>query len=284
MITNKDTDMVFFSRYLFSYKCWESIRTFLDACNVLWGLLPNTKDIWARDYMPIQISNERMVKYVYRPDYLKDDRYITDSTDVCPELHREMQFTDTVLDGGNAVKCPNAIIMTDKIFKENPSYSRIRLINEIEELFQVELVIIPWDKYEEYGHADGMVRYIDDNHVLINNYCDFDKSFRNKLLSSLSPKFEVSELHYEAKRPSKYNWAYINFLLTGDVMLIPEFGIIEDEQAYQQLGELYHVKLKPIDVRSIVAKGGALNCISWNLKSNEELMNYYLKLHKNGNR
>ena len=75
--------------------------------------------------------------------------------------------------------------MTDKIFKENPRYSREALVDELENLFFAELVIIPWDRYEMYGHADGMVRWIDGDRVLMNNYFDFDPSFRKKLVEAL---------------------------------------------------------------------------------------------------
>ena len=39
--------------------------------------LPHSKSkkhVWARDYMPIQLEEGRFLKYVYRPDYLKNDK------------------------------------------------------------------------------------------------------------------------------------------------------------------------------------------------------------------
>lgn len=35
-------------------------------------LLYNTKDVWARDYMPIQLTNDVYLSYAYKPDYLQD--------------------------------------------------------------------------------------------------------------------------------------------------------------------------------------------------------------------
>lgn len=34
-------------------------------------LLPKTNDIWVRDFMPIQISDNQFIEYRYDPDYLQ---------------------------------------------------------------------------------------------------------------------------------------------------------------------------------------------------------------------
>lgn len=226
--------------------------------------------------MPIQITENEFIQYTYNPDYLqKEQKYITDPTFCCSKLNQTPLVTDIVLDGGNVIKCSDAVIMTDKIFKENSRYKQMQLINEIEKLFQAELIVIPWDKCEKHGHADGMVRYIDGNRVLINNYCDFDNTLKVKLVKALIPKFEVLELHYDVKQLSKYSWAYINFLLVGNVMLVPSFGQEEDSQAFQQLSEFYSCEHRQIDVRNLAGRGGALNCISWNVKATDKMLNYY---------
>ena len=85
--------------------------------------------------------------------------------------------------------CGDKIIMTDKIFVENYSFSKEEDVAEIERVFSAKLVVIPWDKEEKFGHADGMVRYVSDNHVLINNYKDIDPELRLKILDALSPYF-----------------------------------------------------------------------------------------------
>ena len=131
---------------------------------------------------------------------------------ICGDLGMKCISTDIVLDGGNVIKCGDKVIMTDKIFKENPGYQRQDLVDALENLFFAELVIIPWDKYEMYGHADGMVRYIDGNRVLLNNYINFDPCLRKRLLEVLSAHFEVEELNYKAVRPSKLSWVFLNYL------------------------------------------------------------------------
>lgn len=56
----------------------------LDRYCVLHSLLEGTKDIWCRDYMPIQTIDNRFVLFRYEPDYLLDTAKhkasITDNT------------------------------------------------------------------------------------------------------------------------------------------------------------------------------------------------------------
>ena len=56
----------------------------LDRYGVPHSLLEGTKDIWCRDYMPIQTIDNRFVLFRYEPDYLLDTAKhkasITDNT------------------------------------------------------------------------------------------------------------------------------------------------------------------------------------------------------------
>lgn len=267
LTTDKDTDTVYFSEWIKDFRCYKAISKILDRHHVEYGLLSFTKDYWARDYMPMQISESTFIQYHYNPDYLQTKAsYITDPTACCKHLNIDTIKTDIVIDGGNIIKCKDAIIMTDKVFYENRSRSKYELIKQVESLFQAELILIPWDKNEPYGHVDGMVRFIEDKKVLLNNYIDFDKPLRKKLIKALNPHFEIIELHYDVAEKSTLNWAYINFLQVNNLILLPAMGIEEDELAFQLFKDIYKTNIEQIDVADIVRLGGALNCISWNIK------------------
>ena len=229
------------------------------------------KHIWARDYMPLQLDENRFLQYRYAPDYLQDaPDYIPPYETICRGLHLKCKQTKLVIDGGNVVKCGNRVIMTEKVFKENPVFTPDYLMRQLEEAFECEVCIIPWDRYEIFGHADGMVRSIGNNYVLMNNYIDLDKSFRDKLKRALEAGgFYVEELHYDLPRPSKQSWAYLNFLQVNNCIFVPGLGLREDELAVEQIQNLYphHRVLLVPDCLSIVKDGGALNCISWNIKA-----------------
>ena len=138
----------------------------------------------------------------------------------------------------------------------------------MEELFETDVVFIPWDRYEMFGHADGMVRFIDRRTVLLNNYVDFDPDLRKRLQEALKwHGFSVEELHYDKPRCSRYSWAYLNFLQVAGRIFVPGLGIEEDGMALEQIQALYpdHKVILVPECLELVRDGGALNCVSWNI-------------------
>jgi agmatine deiminase len=280
MISDNQTNKVYFSELLktklkFAATCNE-ITKILDSLEVRYDFLKKTKDIWARDYMPIQVSDDKFVEYRYDPDYLqgigKERRSIKTYPDiVCDWLNQKTIKTDIILDGGNVIRSKNCVILTDKIVIENQYwYDKTKLVKKLEELFEVEhVILIPWPKEEPYGHTDGMLRFIDEKTVLIN---EVEKtSTLEKLLKDHGLNCEY--LRYNTKKKNKNYWAYINFLQTKDLILLPKFNAEEDEQAFEQMTIFYpdyarNNRIAQVDMTETVKEGGALNCISWTIKSN----------------
>jgi agmatine/peptidylarginine deiminase len=272
MITGFNTNKVYLAKGMTLEKYVDATGYLLGTLHkqkVHWDFLPLTASplhIWARDYMPVQVSKDKFVRFNYSPDYLKDNpEYKPDTSAILSDLGIHVTDSDIIVDGGNVISCGNKVIMTDKIFRENPHYNRNGLIDKLSQLLEAEIVLIPEDYYDEYGHADGMVRYIGEGCVLLNNYYDFDKALRKELLAALSPHFNITELHYNAYTDK--SWAYINFLHVGQHILIP---VIEDklgEIAFKQIDDAFpQCMCHPVyHCESIVREGGALNCSTWNI-------------------
>jgi len=284
MIADNQTNTVYLSSLLKSdprfTKTCDEITTILKSFNIPFKFLENTNDIWARDYMPIQVSKHKFIEYRYDPDYLQglepDQRDFKTYPDlVCESLKLKTVKSNIILDGGNVIKSTNCVILTDKIFEENKKhYERIQLIDKLKELFEVDkIVIIPWDKSEPYGHADGMIRFIDDRTVLINGYFrEISKRFEKEFFGSLElNELEIKELKYNVANPNIcLNWAYINFLHTKDLIIVPKFGIEEDQQAFEQIKKYFpeysnQNRICQVDMNETAKYDGALNCISWTI-------------------
>ena len=270
MISNFETNKVYIAQGLNSRaycQVLESLLTKLDQQHVEWAQLPCTSSplhIWARDYMPVQVSKNKYVRFNYSPDYLRDyPEYKPDTTAILSELGLTVIDTDLVVDGGNIISCGDKVILTDKIFRENPHVPQATLVDSLSQLLETEIVLIPEDVFEEYGHADGMVRYMGDDNVLLNNYCDFDKSLHKKLLTALNPHFNITELHYDTYTDK--SWAYLNFLHVGQHIFVPMINDKLGEIAFRQITEAYpKCQCHPVlNCESIVNEGGALNCSTW---------------------
>ena len=274
MITDNETNTVYLAAGIRHFM--PMARTLLEAL-YLEGIdthflrhTDSPKHIWVRDFMPIQLAEERYLRYRYSPDYLKNDpEYIPRYETIARGLRLKGRKTDLIIDGGNVVKLKDKVIMTDKVLKENPLYTEQELVKILEEEMECELCLIPWDRYEIFGHADGMVRPIEGDIVLMNNYIDIDRTLRERIRERLAAHgLHVEELHYDLPRPSRQSWSYLNFLQVCNLILVPALGIAEDRLALNQLRQFYpQYRIIPIPgCQEIVKEGGALNCISWTVR------------------
>ena len=59
MVTDNQTNKVYFSKRLTWYKCWKELSRILVEADIDFDLLENTNDKWARDYMPIQVEKDK---------------------------------------------------------------------------------------------------------------------------------------------------------------------------------------------------------------------------------
>lgn len=285
MISDSSTNNIYFSDLLRTderySETFNDLQQVLDSNGIQYDFLKKTRDIWARDYMPIQVSKDKFLEFRYDPDYLqgsgRERRAVKTYPDiVCDYMGIKTIKSDIILDGGNVVKSDNAVILTYKIVKENErNYDRNELIRQLEILFETDrVIVIPKDPEDIYGHSDGMVRFIDNDTVLINwYYRKCDDYFRKSLLDPITEKglkYEWLDLGIDNDKIDGYNWAYINFLQTENLILVPKLGIREDGIAFSQICEFYKSyadrgRVFQVDSRHVVEKEGALNCISWTI-------------------
>lgn len=142
-------------------------------------------------------------------------------------------------------------------------------------MFRAECILIPKQAGDEVGHSDGVVRFVAENRVLINDYTAVDPGYGAKLRTLLEKKgLEVDTLPmFEEKskrRPGEISPAvgiYINYFRVGDVVVIPAYNRPEDELALQKLQQvLPDAAIFQVLCRDLAGKGGVLNCISWTIK------------------
>lgn len=283
MITDNLTTTVYFSGLL-PEKCPilnQHLAKALDENWIRYAYLSDTKDIWCRDFMPIQIADDRFVFYKYTPGYLQDPKAIRLQTK--PEAVFQAQqnnlqsvlqnaFTiDLVLDGGNVVKCDDIVVMTEKVFAENKDKTRAEVESILKDAFQSDILFLPWDRKETFGHSDGIVHYAGNGRILLTNYDDNSLYYYRRFRKALEKHFEVIPLKYDVRKPHACSWAYINFLQIGKLIFVPQLGLKEDEQALKQIGNaMPDCEVIGIPAQEAVRRGGGLNCISWNITTLQE--------------
>jgi agmatine deiminase len=240
-------------------------------------VIQGTNDLWCRDYMPLLRGDGSFVQFHYSPDYLRGyEHLITRPSDIAPipEIERCHQ-SEVVLDGGNVVRWGARCIVTDKVFRANRADTRakrLKLHDEIRELLGVaETVVIPTEPGDVIGHADGVVRFLDDRLVVVNDYSDVDRRYGRRLISILRQAgLEIVELPYvpddessDDEIPSAIG-CYVNFLMVRGLIVVPTYGFEEDDLAYQVLqNNTNGMAVVPLKCSDLSQEGGVLNCATW---------------------
>ncbi len=293
MITDQRTNFVYFSdpiriRYK---KEWGRIETILQKHSINYEFLHGTKDIWCRDYMPVQVSETEYIQFQYFSTYIREKKYQDERT--IPEEVLEwksfpIKSNEIILDGGNIVRSKNRVIISDRVYSDNRNWSRPILIKAIEELLQSEVIVVPAYPKDMTGHSDGLVRFYNEKTVLINSSDgEPEKNWQSKFVQRLKEKnLDYIEVPiFEDPNPLDDKdivsavGIYINFFQIGNLILLPVFASIElqtasgisvpelDENIIRQFAVLYpdHF-IEPIEINDIGRRGGLLNCITWNIK------------------
>lgn len=247
----------------------------LNRCNIPFQFLPNTKDIWAVDYMPVQINKSKFIQFTYNPDYLEGNKYqktISDVDAICKSIGIAAQKSDLLIDGGNISRTKDKVLMCDKVFHENKHISEKSLIKQLKDLFEVDkLFFVPWDKKDIIGHVDGMARFINDYTVLVNAYTDEDREIQLSLRSSLhNAGLDWIELPFHIPKGSPSISAeglYLNYLQMEQAVIVPIFNSKYDDIALRIFEDVFKgQKIETVDSTEVAKDGGVLNCISWNIR------------------
>ena len=264
--------MIYFSSILKTNKEYkdaaEKIFTALGLFNINYKLLNNTKDIWLRDFMPVRTKNGKYISFRYEPGYLEN--YPELRTDFRKEIASSLSienivYSDINLDGRNIVFSPSleTAVISDRIFMENWDYSSAELVRKLEQLLEARIIIIPSLRSDMTGHADGMVRFVNENTV-IGNASRSLFGLEAQIKSTLrNHGIEVYDFPYFESKGDSAVGCYLNFLETEQALFLPVFGVDMDSEAIAAAKDIFYKKIVPVNINEIAKEGGVLNCISW---------------------
>lgn len=253
----------------------------LEKLNVAYAFIKEAKNICIRDFMPIQVHGrypKDNVLFRYEPSYLKNCRDLqTDfSKDIdtnwqlvngwCPP--RNFDKSEIKLDGGNILISPDdkKAIISNRVFSENQEYEKAELVRELDSTLNgPEIIVVPSLESDTTGHADNMVRFLDDQTVLCNEVLESD-GFYQQLKTTLQYRgLDVLEFPFAPTDVRSGVGCYLNYLETAEAVFFPIFGIDADARAVATAKKLFSKPVEPIMIPNIAADGGGLHSISWDM-------------------
>lgn len=245
----------------------DRLFTVLASLGIAYRLLDGTRDIWLRDFMPVQTRTGKFISFRYTPSYLTDDPKLRThyKYDVSHQFSFPVRYSAINLDGGNVVFSPSKekVVISDRVFLENPDWERKALIRTLEQLLEARVLLIPSLKSDMTGHADGMVRFVDENTVL-GNHVPSQNGLEQRIKSALKDAgIHVIDFPYYFSPQGSAVGCYLNFLETDNHILLPVFGNRMDDEAIRAAKRLFSKTIVPVNISEIAKDGGVLNCISW---------------------
>lgn len=283
MLTDRDTNFVYFSSLLKERpelrNFWLYLEKTLKKAGISYGFVYGTNDLWCRDYMPVQLAKDKFVQFVFDPSYYKTKKHrhlLTDTQKarVGAAPGSAMQHSPVLLDGGNLVRSPHTVVLTERAVKENKT-TKQELIPKLKQALQIEHVFaIPSQPNETSGHADGMVRLLDDHTLLVADYqnelpywkAKYERGLKNTGLRLIPFPGVTTDDRNEQGEYTAIG-CYINFAWIGNTILFPQFDIAEDKEAIREATQILNgYNVVPVPAADLAMFCGVLNCATWNIK------------------
>lgn len=241
-------------------------------------------NIWMRDFMPIRAGEDL---FRFRYDAYGYRRRPSLKVPITCQSQFTGHASSIFLDGGNVEIGEEKMLMCDMVFRKNPSMTKIELTEELELLFEKEIVFLPCEPGDSLGHVDGIARFSGTATVLINNYsCRNSRqlnSYQLKLERVLEragldpipityaydqcPKMTLRQFRKKYPFGDDLNPAigyYINFLHIESLILVPVFGLLKDELALIEMEEAFpNCRVIGVPCFDVGMQGGAINCVTW---------------------
>lgn len=155
------------------------------------------------------------------------------------------------------------VIISNRVFFEKPDCDIAELVRELTRLLEAEVIIIPSLKSDMTGHADGMVRFLDE-HTAIGNCVPSKNGLEQRIKRVIRMHgIDVIDFPYQTGSGISAVGSYLNFLETESCIFLPTFGIDMDATAIATARRIFTKKVVPVNIQEIAKDGGCLNCISW---------------------
>jgi agmatine deiminase len=182
------------------------------------------------------------------------------------------RHTPLILDGGNLVHNGRIAILTEKVLRDNSHATKHAIEQAIVSVGFEKVVFIPSEPNDNVGHADGIVRFLSDDILLVNDYVGDEHfgTYRHSLLKTLAAARLPSTIVPFPWMPSQERfdgvWSavgvYINFVTTANGVIFPTFRHALDDRAEALLRSLAHVPVKAVESSNLARFGGSLNCVT----------------------
>lgn len=239
------------------------------------SVIESTRDIWCRDYMPVNDVNGKLVSFQYNPLYLQHDsqkKLRSDPQVVCSENEIYAIKCSLILDGGSVLWLGRTVLISDRVLLDNPWYLPADIEIQLYQTLKPEhLMFIPELPGDPTGHLDGIFLPIDEDTLLLSDYRKLSDCREWDLtVRAILKKNRIVSVNLPYLPPPKLSslWdargVYVNALDAENLLLVPSYSIKGEEKVFKQLADCFPKReIHPIPCSTLARKGGAVHCVTW---------------------
>jgi agmatine/peptidylarginine deiminase len=234
-------------------------------------------DIWMRDFTTVNPQSPVQFTYTWASMTKTQSKEVQNSFhDFAQKYKLQREFSDYRLDGGNIVDNYNGKVITTTRFLQDNGLKMEAGKTALKQLLNAKEVAIVEADEDVLAHSDGIVSFIDDNVLLVNDYKQ-EKAYREKLLSDLKSAFpttKIIEVPVEYQESTKQEYAdfssacgvNLNAVVTHNYIYVPTFNMLHDKKVLDIIKANTSKKVIAIPAQGVCYMGGSVRCLSWQLQ------------------
>ncbi len=232
-------------------------------------------DIWMRDFTLINPSSPVQFRYTDASMSAAEAAATqAEFNSYLSQTNISYQSTDLLIDGGNIVDDYSGRAITTTRFLEDNNLSMELGKSELRELLGVDEVAILEPDDEALAHSDGMVAWIDNGVLAVNDYSTTDPEFHEVVMNELRAAFsDVRFVMIPVEFDDEGSGAdpaigsacgiNINLVYTPTTLYVPTFGRSHEAEALQQIRENTSKQVVEIPANGVCRYGGSARCTVW---------------------
>lgn len=253
-------------------------------------LISDFNEIWLRDLLGFS-NNNGVIRPIFRPSYFKNiytNSYLSilnsQIDQIIDKLGFEKLSVDLIWDGGNLIHNNKIGFVTDKLLLDNPGKTKSEIEKIISSSLGLKAIFVPTFKYDQLGHMDGYLNFIDENTVTLSQYpqSPFFKESRRyrESISAIVRQEELTIIDiWDCPNDNKLKVGndflesaegiQNNFLQINKTLILPSFNSpyhpLCSNYQVENINSLqpYFSKIVTIQSNQLAKLGGVLHCISW---------------------
>lgn len=239
-------------------------------------IVADVDDIWLRDFTFVNPEKPVQFKYSHASvSKAESIRIQSGFTRLADQYSLKRAVSDYILDGGNIVDDYNGKVVTTTRFASDNNLTVPEAKSELKKILGADQVAVIEPDEDVLAHADGMVMWLENDRLLVNNYSAINSSLRESVMSELIrsfPSVKIVEVvtGYADNSPefAGFNSACgvnLNSVVTYNYVYVPVFNMPHDSTAVAIIKANTNKKVVQIDASGICETGGSVRCLTLQL-------------------